>query len=341
MNKNKYYHLSLKDRIIIEEELNEQLSFKKIAKDINKSPSSISKEVKRNFTIIKPSTFNNSFNQCEFKVTCQLKNICIENCGTLCKKCRKCNSMCEKFQKQKTCSKLLKPPYVCNGCSTRSGCRKEKFVYKAKEANEMSKELLINSRQGINKSPEELEILTNKIVPLIKKGHSMAVILMNNPDLNISEKTLYNYVNKWYINGIGNIDLPKKVKYKPRKKQPKEPADTINRKNREISDYLAYIEEHKSAQIVEIDTVEGIKGGKALFTIIFTNCNFMIAFLIDSQTKNEINKKMDELKNIFGSKFSVYFEVIITDNEKEFQDPDYIERVEAGANIHLFYCDPR
>lgn len=67
----------------------------------------------------------------------------------------------------------------------------------------------------------------------------------------------------------------------------------------------------------------------------------MIAFLIDSQTKNEINKKMDELKNIFGSKFSVYFEVIITDNGKEFQDPNYIEKVEAGSNIHLFYCDPR
>lgn len=75
MNKNKYYHLSLKDRIIIEEELNEQISFKRIATDINKSQYSISKEVKRNFTIIKPLTFNNSFNQCEFKGTCQLRNI--------------------------------------------------------------------------------------------------------------------------------------------------------------------------------------------------------------------------------------------------------------------------
>ncbi len=83
-----------------------------------------------------------------------------------------------------------------------------------------------------------------------------------------------------------------------------------------------------------------LKVGKCLFTLIFANCNFMIAFLIDSQTKEEINKKFDIIKDVFGKSFLKHFEVILTDNGKEFQDPDYIEKYSDTQKVHLFYCDP-
>ena len=167
----------------------------------------------------------------------------------------------------------------------------------------------------------------------------MAAILMNNDNLNISEKSLYNYINNGYFKGIGNIDLPRKVSYKPRNHTPKEIKNTKNRENRTYEDYLLYIEKNPYANIVQMDTVEGIKGGKALLTLLFTSCNFMLAFLISSQTKEEINKKIDILKKLFGRNFFKYFEVILTDNGSEFQDPDYIERFSAIEKIHLFYCD--
>lgn len=73
---NKFYtHLSLEDRNIIEEELNQGSNFSEIAKILKKDPTTISKEIKRNFSIIKSSTFNNSFNKCEFKRSCKLKNL--------------------------------------------------------------------------------------------------------------------------------------------------------------------------------------------------------------------------------------------------------------------------
>ena len=169
----------------------------------------------------------------------------------------------------------------------------------------------------------------------------MAAILMNNPDLDISEKTLYNYVNNGYFSGINNIDLPRKVKYKPRRKIQKEPRNTQNRKNRTYEDYISYMEKHPYANVVQIDTVEGIKGGKSLFTLIFTNSNFMLAFLIDSQSKDEINKKFDVIKHFFGKSFINQFEVILTDNGSEFQDPDNIEKYSDTEKVHLFYCDPR
>ena len=168
----------------------------------------------------------------------------------------------------------------------------------------------------------------------------MAAILMNNPELNISEKSLYNYVNSGYFKGINNIDLPRKVKYKPRNKTSKQPKDTLNREHRTYEDYLAYMDKHPYANVVQIDTVEGTKGGKCLFTLIFVNSNFMLAFLIDTQTKEEINSKFDIIKNIFGKSFLTQFEVVLTDNGKEFQDPNYIEKYSATEKINLFYCDP-
>ena len=183
---NKFYtHLSLEDRNIIEEELNQGSNFSEIAKILKKDPTTISKEIKRKFSIIKPSTFNNSFNKCEFKRSCKLKNVCGKPCSTLCKNCSKCNELCYNFKKEEGCPKLNRPPYVCNGCTKRKNCRKEKSVYKSKEADIIYHELLISSRQGINKTPTQLQELSSTIIPLVKKGHSMAAILMNNPDLDI------------------------------------------------------------------------------------------------------------------------------------------------------------
>lgn len=294
-----YTHLSLDDRNKIEEELNQGSSFKYIGELLLKDPSTISKEVRRNFTLVKPSSFNNSFNKCDFKSTCKKKNVCGKKCDSYCSSCVKCNEFCLNFKEIEICPKLNKPPYVCNGCLKRNGCRKIKYVYKSKEADCVYKDLLYSSRQGINLTPNQLTEISSLVIPLIKKGHSMAAILMNNPDLKISERTLYNYVNNGYFKGIGNIDLPRKVKYKPRTKSSKEPRSTKNRENREYKDYLLYIEKHPYANIVQIDTVEGIKGGRALFTLIFNNSNFMIAFLINTQTAEEINLKFDILKSIF------------------------------------------
>lgn len=168
-NTNLYKHLTLEDRNKIEEELNQGASFRQIATLLNKDPSTISKEVKRNFTTVKPSSFNNSFNRCEFKRTCKQKNVCGKNCDDYCKNCIKCNELCCNYTPMQPCIKLNKPPYVCNGCLNRQGCRKDKFIYKSKEADIMYHDLLISARQGINKTEEELKRISSIVVPLVKQ----------------------------------------------------------------------------------------------------------------------------------------------------------------------------
>ena len=46
------------------------------------------------------------------------------------------------------------------------------------------------------------------------------------------------------------------------------------------------------------------------------------------------------IKDIFGKSFITQFEVILTDNGKEFQDPNYIEKISDTEKVNLFYCDP-
>ena len=74
MNKNK--HLTLSERILIEQHLNNQLSFKGIGRDLSKDPTTIAKEVK-NHTYFKSSgAYGRPFNDCINRNSCTATNIC-------------------------------------------------------------------------------------------------------------------------------------------------------------------------------------------------------------------------------------------------------------------------
>lgn len=41
-----------------------------------------------------------------------------------------------------------------------------------------------------------------------------------------------------------------------------------------------------------MDTVEGIKGGKVFLTLLFRNYNFMLIFIMDSKTMDDVVKSI-------------------------------------------------
>lgn len=76
---------------------------------------------------------------------------------------------------------------------------------------------------------------------------------------------------------------------------------------------------HPNASIVEMDTVEGIKGGKVFLTLLFRNYNFMLIFLMESKSMEEVEKIFIKIRNLIGiDTFKRIFEVILTDNGSEF-----------------------
>lgn len=117
------------------------------------------------------------------------------------------------------CRNISRAPYVCNGCQSIYDCRKPHFFYRANVAYDTYKSLLKDTREGIALSRQQLYELDCLITPLLKRGQSIAHIYAGHKEeIPCSIKSLYNYIDQGIFTAR-NIDLPKKVKYKARKKR--------------------------------------------------------------------------------------------------------------------------
>lgn len=309
-----YCHLSYEDRKNIEDGLNENKSINQIANEINRSHTSVLREIDRNKVYFKPKQY-----------------------GTY-----KYNN----YDRDISCPRLSKSPYVCNGCKSRSGCRKERYTYYARKADDSYREVKSNARKGINLTPEEVYIINSTLTPLIKKGQTINHLYINHPDiLDFSKPSFYNYVN----NGVfefGPLDFPRIVKYKKRKNS----NERRTRKERELlicrkyEDFLEYTNSNPDLNIVEMDTVVGLQEESDCFlTLLWRKSKFMLIFKLESQTTEEVSKIFRMLQEIIPyNEYKKLFQVILTDNGHEFFDVNNIECIQSSGEYvtHLFFCDP-
>ncbi len=281
-------HLTLEDRNYIEQALNQNMTFKEIGKFLSKDPTTIAKEIKKHRTRKEPNSFNGGVNICKHRFSCKRKNVCGRNCHSLCSKyCPRCNLYCSDFEED-VCNSLQHAPYVCNSCKSRTACRLVKYYYRALPAYNQYTNTLSVSRQGINLSNEELYELDNIVSPLIKQGQTISHIYQTQ-NLKCSKSSLYNYIDQNQLSAR-NIDLPRRVRYSKRQTKRNPPKDTSIRKGRTYEDFEKYLLENPDTSIVEMDTVEGKKGGKVLLTILFRNSKLMLAFLLNDKTSNSVLK---------------------------------------------------
>ena len=259
--KNKVYqkHLTLLNREDIEKFLKAGFKFYQIANQLQKDSTTISKEIKRYRIEHQPSNFNNKSNFCKYKDSCKIQNICNSNCHIECRRCGKCNSICPNYELD-ICIKLLKPPYVCNSCSSYAQCRKVKYIYNASMAQQTYETTLVESRCGINLTPEQLENIDKLISPLIKQGQSIKLIYKNHKDeIPCKINSLYNYIDAGLLSAK-NIDLPRRVRYKVRNKDKNKSTnkkDYSYKIGRTYEDFQNLLKEHPNIHIVEMDTVIG------------------------------------------------------------------------------------
>jgi len=336
-------HLTLNDRHYIEDALSEHYSLTEIAKHLGKDPTTISKEVKRNRMTYGKSIDTDLLN-CQNRKSCKRIHICSETCDHLCKKCpiQNCYRICPDYA-PKNCTQIMRFPHVCNGCTRKAGCKLQKFRYRAKVAQTNYAESLIVAREGISLSSKELAELDSLISPLVLKGQSLAHIYAHHKhEIKCSKRTLYTYFEQ-HLFTARNIDLPRKVKYKPRKKRSQNlDKGTIHRLGRTYEDFNRFITSHPEKHVVEMDTVHGTKGSKSLLTLFFRNSSLMLAFLLDACTQKAVNKVFDQLYRDLGLElFQKTFPVILTDNGSEFKAPKTLEfDMEGNRRTYLFFCDP-
>ena len=335
-------HLTLSERIIIESSLRDGMSFKQIAREVDKDPSTISKEIRSHFKVVEKDTFNPCRHRKDCKHFSDLCNPCKHKWGKFCRQCNGCYTRCPDFEELK-CLKLQKPPYVCNGCKERSGCKLKRHLYDTKFDQTEYEAVRSESRKGFATEPAELRRIDSIISPLIKQGQSIHQICTNNADLiMLDERTIYNYIDAGLLS-VGNLDLPRKVRYKARKKKKPLRVDKQCHKGRTYEDFLEFMEAHSDIPVVEMDSVEGRKGGKVLLTLFFRNCNLMLAYIRDTNTARSVTEIIEELYEKLGREtFCRLFPVILTDRGSEFTDPVSLECDEWGeVRTRLFYCDPQ
>lgn len=338
-------HLSLDERNIIAQRLNEGCSFKAIANELGKNCTTISREVQSHLVFKKAGTPGRSFNACKHRFSCQERHVCTDCPGrktySYCKSCRLCNSVCKLFEPD-VCHKLAKAPYVCNGCSKRnSSCTLEKRLYQPLSAHAEYLSVLSEARTGLSLSEAEIAHLDSIVSPLLRKKQSLHHICTNHPDsIMVSESTLYRLVD-YNLFQARNIDMPRKVRYARRKKKKDYKVDKACRIGRTYQDFLTFCQSHPDLPVTQMDSVIGSAGGKALLTIHFVKAECMLAFLRDANDSRSVIDIFEKLYlELRPDIFTGLMPVLLGDNGSEFSNPKALEFDRQGnRRTHVFYCD--
>lgn len=118
-------------------------------------------------------------------------------------------------------------------------------------------------------SEEEIARLNKIISPLVKQGYSIHEIYATCQDeLMCSEKTIYNYIDDCLLEAR-NIDLPRKVWFRARRKKAEFKVDKGCRLNRSYEEFEAFVDNNPNTAVVQMDSVRGTVGEKCLLTIHF------------------------------------------------------------------------
>lgn len=328
-NNNKNLHLTFQERLIIQTGIEHGSTKVAIAQTIGKDKSTIGKEIKAHRQLVHRYSYTTD---CAHLKNCPHNHVC-ENCIDY-----------TPFK----CSRRDRSPGACNGCEQYKTCRYDKFKYSADIAQKEYAADLVDSRIGINMTYFELKDIADIVVPLIKAGQSPYQVITNHPELGISEKTLYNYIEQGVFREFGllDIDLRLKAKRKMTKKASvvyKKREDNKYLIGRTYDDFVAYTAENPDLSIVEMDTVynDG-SAGPYMQTFKFLSYSFMFIIYHEEKTEQEMVEGVDLLENILGKKlFSEEVAIIKTDRGSEFKDAEGFEKEENGKRrTRVFYCDP-
>lgn len=330
----------------IEFYLNDKKGFTEIGRLLNKDESTIRKEVKNYSSFCgekrKCSNCLNK-NNCHEKYLCE--NIVDKIKCAQCKYCHHAVKICPNYKITINCELLKKNHHVCNGCDLYHKCNSVKIKYHATTAIKKHNTVQRISRIDIklDKFPQAFKDYISK---LIKNGISPDVILNTLPGefqmFKISTPTLYDWIDKGLLDCC-NLDLRNKVS------RVRYSSSTIKRNTvrghqlngRSIENLSEEERVTRPLGIAEFDTVEGIKGGELLFTIMIPCFSLMLGFKISNKTQTEIKKVLDNLEKKLDTYFYILFNKIIPDNGGEFLDFDGLENSIYPNNskrLHIYYA---
>lgn len=323
--KTKNTHFTLETRKLIEEGLNSNYSVTEIAKLLHRDRSNISREISKHTKIHTPLTFGKA-NRCN---NCKKRKECL----------RSTSLECEDFEND-LCEKLKSSPHVCNGCETKSGCRKAKQYYKAMEANLQYEEKLHSTRKTLHYTELELNILNNDFYCLVKNTGSIyhSLIVINGMGFTFKKSSIYRQIKKGRLR-LKSSDLPRVSKRV--KKESKDKSYKRDIEGHTYEDYIDYKNSNQKAIEWQMDCVQGIigKDEPVLLTLQIVEIKFLFAFIMTKQTANKVKETLEYFKNeITPVIFDKIVNILLTDNGHEFIKLEDLQEICTSTNI--YYCHP-
>ncbi len=348
----KYTRLTLADRVAIQEGLGRGSSIAAIARAIGRSASTVLREVRENRM---PMEGRVHLAKCGERKDCTLKRVCGRECPSVgdvmpCRECKlhDCRLHCAAYAERTACEILLCAPYVCNRCKRKGyRCgRQGRMVYEAKAADAMAKSRRSDARRGIDMDEQRAEAALSLIRSGIARGLSpYEVSVLYEAELGIHRSTIYRWVERGY-GGMSNIELERKVGFKPRKKDPGK-RSTSHSPKRAYARFSELPEEVR-ASAIEMDTVIGRACDiQAILTLYHRPSHLQLALLLAEKACAEVKRALLMVKSICPEGlFEALFRAALTDNGAEFADEEGLaamlgEGASRGARTRLFYCDPR
>ena len=327
---NKQSHLTFGDRQIIQKGIENGSSKKAMADLLGKDKSTIGKEIK----LHRELTY-----KCRLPLECASYAHCRFN--------RICTIQCQDYV-QFTCTRRDRSPGACNGCSKYSSCRFDKFRYYADHAHSAYRDTLVESRAGVNATASTIRELGELIKPLLDKGQSVYAILEAHPEIGLSEKTIYTYIETGVFTEaripINCLDLKKQVRRVPSKKRQFKPRKDLSyTKGRTSKEYDEYMYANPYARVVQMDTVyNDPTNGPFIQTFKFLRYDLLLCLYHETKTSLNMLAGINLLDEILGHDlFNKEVEVLKTDRGTEFTCANQAEiRPDGTRRTRMFFCDP-
>lgn len=301
-------HLDYDDRCVIEEGIEAGLSASAIARRLEVSPSTVTREVKANrhgrpsrAKAVRPARKCANYDGCR-----RFRDVCgscsQEGRRGACRLCglASCPDLCPDFA-PRVCALLDRWPYLCR-CdkARRARCDLPKFRYDARKAQESSDGRLVHSRTGISISEEELASMLDAVAPLIRNGLSPEAVWLGLGDrLPVGVRTFYSWMESGVVD-VPAIHLPRKVRCRPRRKR-RGGAPGRALEGRGYAEFCA-LPLAEQARAAEMDSVAGRAGSSArILSVHFVASSFQFYLRLPDATSRSVVGDLDMLERALGS----------------------------------------
>lgn len=299
----KWEHLNFEERKLINSMISHGAKLIEIASILDKDPTSISKEIKRNRYISKDGIEKNK----------------------MCKKLLRYPYVCN----------------ACNLRHTT--CPFTQFRYEAKVSQYKYNKRLVNTRVGLNIDKESFDKINTLIKDGISNNQSIYHIVNSHDDISVSVPTIYRWIKekklttKWM-----DLPYAKTYKVRNKKKYDYS-NNKIDRSNRTYLDYLECRRAFPGEYSIQMDFLGTIiSDSNYILTLTIPELHFVYIRLFNKTNQESIVSFFNDLEdNLDINDFKKVFPSILTDRDPCFTDFLGIEfsHITGEQRSRIFYCD--